>query len=87
MDIFTRFNSKNIQDSQIDTLIGLSKGLLADRNVSQAEAEFLQTWLIQNQHAQNPIILNLLGKDKMGTDLFFRLHHDTARRSASPSKT
>lgn len=62
MDIFTRFNHKNIQDRQIDTLIGLSKGLSADGNVSQAEAEFLQTWLIQNQHSQNPIILNLLGK-------------------------
>ncbi len=62
MDIFTRFNRKDIQDRQIDTLIGLSKGITADGKVVQAEAEFLQTWLIQNSHSQNPIILNLLTK-------------------------
>ncbi|MEW8437597.1 MAG: BRCT domain-containing protein [Candidatus Thiodiazotropha taylori] len=63
MDIFTKFNRKNIQDRQIDTLIGLCKGLVADGNVDQAEAEFLRTWLIQNSQAtDNPIILNLLAK-------------------------
>lgn len=62
MDIFTRFNRKNIQDRQIDTLIGLSKGITADGKVDQAEAEFLMTWLIQNRHSENPIIVNLLEK-------------------------
>lgn len=63
MNIFTRFNRKNIQDRQIDTLIGLSKGLTADKAVNQAEAEFLRNWLIQNRQASdNPIILNLLEK-------------------------
>ncbi|MCU7829590.1 MAG: BRCT domain-containing protein [Candidatus Thiodiazotropha sp. (ex Myrtea sp. 'scaly one' KF741663)] len=63
MDIFTKFNRKDIQDRQIDTLIGLSKGLVADGKVDQAEAEFLQTWLIQNSQASNnPIILNLLAR-------------------------
>lgn len=63
MDIFTRFNRKNIQDRQIDTLIGLSKGITADKAVNQAEAEFLRNWLIQNRQASdNPIILNLLEK-------------------------
>lgn len=62
MDIFTRFNRKNIQDRQVDTLIGLSKGITADGKVDQAEAEFLQTWLIQNSHSKNPIIINLLEK-------------------------
>lgn len=60
MSIFTRFNRKDIQDRQIDTLIGLSKGLVADGKVNQAEAEFLQVWLAQNDHSQNPIIVNLL---------------------------
>lgn len=61
MDIFTKFNRKNIQDRQIDTLIGLSKGVSADGNVNQAEAEFLMTWLIQSrQSTDNPIIINLL---------------------------
>lgn len=63
MDIFTRFNKKNIQDRQIDTLIGLSKGLTADGKLVQAEAEFLMSWLVQNKQASdNPIILNLLEK-------------------------
>lgn len=63
MDIFTKFNRKNIQDRQIDTLIGLSKGLVADGKVDQTEAEFLFSWLIQNRQAcDNPIIINLLEK-------------------------
>jgi len=41
MDIFTRFNRKNIQDRQIDTLIGLCKGITADGNVNQQKAEFI----------------------------------------------
>lgn len=61
MDIFTRFNRKAIDDRQIDTLIGISKGLLADGVVDQSEAEFLQTWLVQSRNAtENPLILNLL---------------------------
>jgi len=63
MDIYTRFNRKSIDDRQVDTLIGLSKGLLADGKVNQTEAEFLQTWLIQSrQTTDNPIIKNLLSK-------------------------
>ena len=61
MDIFTRFNRKNIDDRQIDTLIGISKGIIADGNINQSEATFLLTWLIQSRQASdNPIIANLL---------------------------
>ncbi|MDA3934940.1 MAG: BRCT domain-containing protein [Gammaproteobacteria bacterium] len=60
MNTFTRFNRKNIDDRQIDTLIGLSKGLMADGKVDQLEAEVLLTWLIQSRAAsENPIIHNL----------------------------
>ena len=63
MDMFTRFNRKSIDDRQIDTLIGISKALIADGNVDQAEAEFLLNWLAQSrQSSENPIILNLLSK-------------------------
>lgn len=63
MDIFTKFNRKSIDDRQIDTLIGLSKGLLADGKVDQSEAEALLTWLIQSRQAtDNPVIVNLLAK-------------------------
>ncbi|ROO37220.1 BRCT domain-containing protein [Salinisphaera orenii] len=63
MDMFVQFNRKSIDDRQMDTLIGLSKGLVADRQINQAEAEFLQNWLIQNRQAtENPVIGNLLSK-------------------------
>lgn len=63
MDIFTKYNRKGIQDRQIDTLIGISKGIQADGYVNQAEAEFLLTWLQQSRQASdNPVIVNLLGK-------------------------
>lgn len=63
MNLFTRFNRKSIDDRQIDTLIGISKGLVADGKVDQSEAEFLYGWLIQNRrNTDNPVIVNLLGK-------------------------
>ncbi|TDY01111.1 BRCT domain-containing protein [Thiohalophilus thiocyanatoxydans] len=63
MDIFTKFNRKSIDDRQIDTLIGLSKGMVADGRINQAEAEALLNWLMQSRQASNnPIILNLLEK-------------------------
>ena len=61
IELLTRFNRKNMQDRQIDTLIGISKGLIADNVINQAEAEFLHGWLIQNRSvSDNPIIINLL---------------------------
>jgi NAD-dependent DNA ligase len=78
MDIFSRFNRKAIDDRQIDTLIGLSKGILADGVVSETEAECLHKWLVQSrQTTSNPIILNLLQKlDSMFADA--RLDTDEA---------
>jgi NAD-dependent DNA ligase len=61
MELFTKYNRKNIQDRQTDTLIGLSKGLLADGVINQKEAEYLHNWLVQNrQSSDNPMIQNLL---------------------------
>ena len=63
MDIFTRFNRKSIDDRQIDTLIGISKGIIADGQVDHAEAEFLMSWLVQSRQASdNPVIANLLAR-------------------------
>ena len=61
MDIYTKFNRKNIDDRKIDTLIGLSKGLTADGKVSAVEAEVLHSWLIQSKsHSDHPVVSNLL---------------------------
>lgn len=60
MDEYLLFNRKSVDDRQIDTLIGLAKGLLADGALVQAEAEFLLTWLVQSRQASNhPVIINL----------------------------
>lgn len=62
LDLYRRFSRKRIQDRQVDTLVGLSKGLVADGRIDVEEASFLHTWLVQNASAaDNPIIGNLLG--------------------------
>ena len=68
MDMFTRFNRKSIDDRQVDTLIGLSKGLLADGKIDQADADCLRKWLSQNRHHSNhPVIVHLY--DRISTML------------------
>ncbi len=68
MDIFTKFNRKSIDDRQVDTLIGLSKGLLADGRIDSSEAEVLRTWLAQNRRVSNhPVIVHLY--DRVGAML------------------
>jgi NAD-dependent DNA ligase len=63
IELFAKYNRKNIQDRQTDTLIGLSKGLLADGSINQKEAEYLHNWLVQNRHASaNPMVQNLFEK-------------------------
>jgi NAD-dependent DNA ligase len=60
MDIFTRFNRKSIDDRQVDTLIGLSKGLLADGKIDSSEADVLRNWLAQNRRvSKHPVIVHL----------------------------
>tara|TARA_R110001592_G_scaffold29350_18_gene106739 strand:- start:1100 stop:1702 length:603 start_codon:yes stop_codon:yes gene_type:complete len=92
VEIFTKFNRKDIQDRQIDTLIGLSKGITANGQVDQAEAEFLQTWLVQNGETNNPIIVNLFGKvsemlsdnildDEEASELLSILHRISGEKS------
>ena len=72
MSTFTRFNRKNIDDRQVDTLIGLSKGLVADGKINQSEAEVLLGWLVQSRSStKNPIIHNLFERvDEMLSDNF-----------------
>ena len=62
MDPFTKFRRQDIGARQVDTLIGLSKGIVADGRVDQAEAEFLHSWLVANQAAvnENPMIRCLI---------------------------
>jgi NAD-dependent DNA ligase len=58
--VIGRVNRSKIDQRQIDELIGLSQGLLADGVLDQIEAEFLYKWLAKNKAVSaNPIIGNL----------------------------
>lgn len=56
------FNARVVEDRKMDTLIGLSKGLLADGKLVQEEVEFLFNWLVQNKGSNNPVITNIENK-------------------------
>ena len=59
------YNKKRINDRAIDELIGLSRGVIADKIVSQEEAEFLQSWMQENiSYCQDPIINQLYRRVK-----------------------
>jgi NAD-dependent DNA ligase len=45
---FNRFSGDRIDSRQIDELIGIARGLVADGAINQAEVEFLQKWLAAN---------------------------------------
>lgn len=55
-----RAGGDRISSRQIDELIGISRGIIADGQVNKAEAEFLQKWLAVNTSISGePLILGL----------------------------
>lgn len=44
----SRVSGDRISSRQIDELIGIARGLVADNKINQAEIEFLQKWLAAN---------------------------------------
>jgi NAD-dependent DNA ligase len=55
------FNRAQIDDRQVNELIGLAHGLTADGKIDQSEAECLHKWLVANTASHtNPIVANLL---------------------------
>lgn len=57
-----RFNDhrKYIEDRNIDQLIGLANGMVADGIVNQAEAESLKAWLQRHYAGESPLTARLL---------------------------
>lgn len=47
------YNRKQRIDRDLDELVGLAKGMAADGVVSQAEADFLASWLRRNNEVCN----------------------------------
>jgi hypothetical protein len=49
-EFYNRVGGDRIASRQIDELIGIARGLVADDQINQAEVEFLQKWLAANLH-------------------------------------
>ena len=47
MNVFTKFNQKSIQDRQIDTLVGLCKGITANGEVAKLRLSFYKLGLFR----------------------------------------
>jgi NAD-dependent DNA ligase len=59
-EFLLRVNNERLSSRQIDELIGIARGLVADDNINQKEVEFLQKWLAANLHiAGQPLIHTL----------------------------
>ena len=55
-----RVGGQRIADRQIDEMIGLARGLIADGRIEQSEVEYLQKWLAANQAiTDQPLIAKL----------------------------
>ncbi len=51
------YGRARIDDRQVNELIGLAHGLIADGTVNQSEAEYLCKWLVANKDAtSNPVV-------------------------------
>ena len=79
-DPFVKFRQPEIAERQIDTLIGLCKGVVADGVVNQVEAEVLRNWLAANEITvrSNPVTYALLER----VDGMLRDDHLDAEESA-----
>lgn len=60
MDIFTLYNRARIDDRQVNELLGLAKGMIADGVINNTEAEFLLKWLVANTAAKSNPVVGLL---------------------------
>jgi len=55
------FSRARLDDRQVNELVGLAHGIVADGVVTQQEAEYLQKWLVANSGvSNNPVVANLL---------------------------
>lgn len=57
---YRRVGDDRITSRQVDELIGISRGLIADGQVNQAEVEFLEKWLAANVEVSSQPIINVL---------------------------
>lgn len=56
----SKVNNDRIKSRQIDELVGLARGLIADNVITQSEVEFLQKWLVANNEINDHQIVKTL---------------------------
>jgi len=57
---FNKLNRDRLEVRQVDELIGLAKGLVADGKIVNAELEFLVRWLVANREiVRDPLVSGL----------------------------
>jgi NAD-dependent DNA ligase len=59
-EFYNHVGGDRIASRQIDELIGIARGLVADDHINQAEVEFLQKWLAANLHISDQPVVNVL---------------------------
>lgn len=58
--LLNRLNNDRLQSRQVDELIGLARGLIADGAINPGEVEFLEKWLVANLAiAHQPLVATL----------------------------
>lgn len=58
--LLVTFSNDRISSRQIDELVGLARGLIADGTINQREVEFLQKWLVANGSVSDQPIIRTL---------------------------
>lgn len=58
--LLVTFSNDRISSRQIDELVGLARGLIADGTINQLEVEFLQKWLVANGSVSDQPIIRTL---------------------------
>ncbi len=53
-------SNERVSGSQLDELLGVARGLLADGQINQDEVEFLETWLLANRDMSDLPVVNAL---------------------------
>ncbi|QND51530.1 NAD-dependent DNA ligase [Phyllobacterium sp. 628] len=60
IELHNRLGGDRISSRQIDELIGIARGLVADEKLNQAEVEFLHKWLAANAGVSDQPLIRVL---------------------------
>ena len=58
--LMNRLGSDRLQSRQVDELIGLARGLIADGKINHSEVEFLESWLVTNLAVSHQPLISTL---------------------------